>query len=119
MGRLTHINAAVALVDPSSIYHYTRQMLALRKSSFAFIYGTYEDLAPTHPHLFLYTRTLGNEHFLMALNFSRESLPVTWPREFDQARVTLSNIVDTEPQAALRPWEARILSMTDAQQMVE
>ena len=115
----THINAAAALVDPSSIYHYTQQMLALRKSSLAFIYGTYEDLAPTHPHLFLYTRTLGDEHFLMALNFSRESLPVTWPREFDQARVTLSNIVDTEPQAALRPWEARILSMTDAQQMVE
>ena len=115
----THINAAAALVDPSSIYHYTQQMLTLRKSSLAFIYGAYEDLAPTHPHLFLYTRTLGNEHFLMALNFSRESLPVTWPREFDQARVTLSNIVDTEPQAALRPWEARILSMTDAQQMAE
>jgi oligo-1,6-glucosidase len=108
------INAVAALADPDSIYRYTQRMLALRKSSLAFIYGDYVDLALDHPHLFLYTRTLGDERLLVALNFSRESLVVPWPPEFDQASLGLSNVAGTHAFAELSPWEARILSTTRA-----
>ncbi len=102
------INAAAALADPDSIYHYTRRVLALRKSSLAFVYGDYEDLAPEHPHLFLYTRTLGDERFLAALNFSRQSLAVAWPHDFSRAKLVLSNLPVLSGQAELRAWEVRI-----------
>jgi oligo-1,6-glucosidase len=105
----TSINAAQSIADPNSIYHYTRHMLTLRKSSLAFIYGDYVDLLPEHPHLFVYTRVLGNERFLIALNFSRSTvvLPLL---NAAYTRVVLSNVVPATPYAGLAPWEARILS---------
>ena len=105
----TGINAAAAVADFESIYHYTQRVLALRKSSLAFIYGDYEDLAPEHPNLFLYTRSLGAERFLIALNFSRESIAVEWPRDFSQAELLLSNVSNKEARVGLNPWESRIL----------
>jgi oligo-1,6-glucosidase len=107
----TQINAAAAMADPESIYHYTQQMIALRKSSLAFIYGDYEDLAPEHPHLFLYTRSLGNDRYLLALNFSREPLTIDWPQDFSQADLILSNVTRTEARGELGPWESRIFRL--------
>jgi oligo-1,6-glucosidase len=101
----TAINAAQATADPDSIYHYTQRLLGLRKSTLAFAYGDYEDLAPDHPSLFLYTRTLGDERYRIALNFSREA--VALPREFAQGRKLLSNAPGTS--AELTGWEARVV----------
>ena len=105
----TTVNAAAALADPSSVYHYSQGLVALRKSSLAFVYGDYEDLAPDHSNLFLYRRALGEERFLVALNFSREPLLVRWPKAFSQASLVLSNMSDAGGEAELAPWESRIL----------
>ena len=106
------INAAGAVADPESIYHYLKQVLALRRSSLAFIYGNYEDLAPDHAHLFLYTRSLGDERYLIALNFSRGPLAVEWPYKDGRAELVLSNASNVNTQAELSPWESRILRLT-------
>ena len=45
-------------------------MIALRAKSPALIYGDYKDLDPTNPNIFAYTRTLGDEKYLVVLNFS-------------------------------------------------
>ncbi len=106
----TAINAAEAVTNPKSIYQYTRALLKLRKISLALVYGDYHDLACEHPHLFLYRRTLREEQYLMALNFSSEPLGFDVPPGFEGARVRLSNLDGPAfPQAALRPWEARVL----------
>jgi oligo-1,6-glucosidase len=101
----TAINAAQAIADPNSIYHYTRRLLDLRKHTLALVYGDFEDLAPDHPSLFLYARTLGSDRYVIALNFSRESLAL--PEAFAQGRLVLSN--GEGESLELKAWEARIV----------
>ena len=104
------INAAAALADPGSIYRYIQTLLALRKTTLAFVYGEYLDLAPDDAHLFLYTRTLGVEKYLVALNMSGATQPLAVPEDFRAARLVLSNLQTIDITADLGPWEARILS---------
>ena len=73
------IHAAAALADPQSIYHHVQALTALRHAHPALIYGDYADLAPDDPRLFVYTRTLGDETILVALNFSRDSADFQLP----------------------------------------
>jgi oligo-1,6-glucosidase len=102
------INAAAALADPDSIYHYTQRLLTIRKSELAFVYGDFEDLEPEHPSLFLYARVLGDARYLVALNFSRKSIAL--PEQVSQGRTVLSNM---EPHPAeLGGWEARIVQVS-------
>ncbi|SEB73715.1 alpha-glucosidase [Terriglobus roseus] len=101
----TGINAAQVVADPYSVYQFTRNLLALRKATLALVYGDFEDMAPEHPSLFLYERTLGDERYLIALNFSRDT--VALPEPVANGRVVLSN---TEGKfGELRGWEARIV----------
>ncbi|SDF62409.1 glycoside hydrolase family 13 protein [Terriglobus roseus] len=101
----TTINAADARRDQDSIYHYMQQLLRLRKQTLAFVYGDYEDLAPEHPSLFLYARTLGEERFLVALNFSRETFAL--PDEFSKGQIVLANTASISSE--LGAWESRIV----------
>ena len=107
------INVAEALGDPGSIYHYMQAMLSLRRSSLAFVYGDYKDLAPADEHLYLFTRVLDDDRYLVALNFSKEALPFTPPLEFAHGKVLLSSDA-MSPESAqpegftLGPWEARV-----------
>ena len=106
------VNARQELADPNSIYHYFRQMIELRKRTPAFVYGDYADLDPTNPFLFVYTRTLGADQFLVALNFSTNTLPYVLPNGLKTGRLLLSNLAGKEEADAstinLKPWEARV-----------
>ncbi len=101
------INAAQAVADPDSIYHYTRQLMELRKSSRAFVYGDFEDKAPEHPQLFLYTRVLERERFLVCLNFSRETAVA--PEGLPLGQVIFGSIKGSQP-GTLQGWEAQVLA---------
>ncbi|MGI4757404.1 MAG: alpha-glucosidase [Janthinobacterium lividum] len=101
----TEINAAAALSNPDSIYHYTRRLLALRKRNPTLIYGDFQDLAPDHPNLFVFSRTLGNSRMLVALNFGKE--PEALPPTFASGEVVFGNYPDAE-FGRLRPWEASV-----------
>jgi oligo-1,6-glucosidase len=105
------INARQELTDPDSIYHYYRQMLELRKKTPAFVYGDYQDLDPQNPSLFIYTRTLGSEKYLIVLNFSRETLTYSLPAGLQTGELILSNLGAKQqfaPTINLQAWEARI-----------
>ena len=106
------VNARQELADPNSIYHYFQQMIELRKRTPAFVYGDYADLDPTNPFLFVYTRTLGADQFLVALNFSTNTLPYVLPNGLKTGRLLLSNLAGKEEADAstinLKPWEARV-----------
>ncbi len=107
------INAAQEESDPNSILSYTRQTIALHHSTRAFTYGDYTDLSPMHPSVYAYTRTLGDEHYLVVLNFSRKPVSYTLPAEIKPSALKLSNLPTAELLRStlhLQPWEARVYS---------
>jgi len=105
------INAKQEAADPDSVYNYFRRMLEFRKTTKAFAYGTYEDLDPQNPKIFAYTRTLGNEKYLVVLNFSGDEIAYTLPSGGKTGKLALSNLGKAEENTVslkLRPWEARV-----------
>jgi len=108
------INAAQEEKDPESIYNYFSRMLAFRGKTKAFAYGTYEDLDPKNERVFVYTRTLGNEKYLVVLNFSDEATSYPLPEGMKAGKLEISNLGKTEEGVnalKLKAWEARIYKM--------
>ncbi|CAL4866513.1 Oligo-1,6-glucosidase [Asticcacaulis sp. MM231] len=95
----TEINAETC----QTIYRFYTDLITLRHAEPALIYGDYSDPAPAHPHLFTYTRTLGDTTFLIYLNFSAE---VTAFESDAESEPVLSNYAS--PFGPMRGWEARI-----------
>jgi oligo-1,6-glucosidase len=109
----TQINAVSQIADANSIYHYTREMIALRHSDPAFVYGEYQDLNPSQEHVFVYTRTLGESRFLVVLNFSKQQTEYTLPPTIKAGKLRLGNYPTADDKMGattlhLRPWEARV-----------
>ncbi len=107
----TAINAAKEMADPESVYNYTRRMIALRAKTPAFVYGDYKDLDPAHPHVFVYTRTLNGETYLVVHNVSSQTMEYTLPGGMKAGKDVLGNYPANENAAAvlhLKPWESRI-----------
>jgi oligo-1,6-glucosidase len=106
------INAAQEEADPASILNYVRALIALRAHRLAFVYGDYEDLDPKDLHVYSYTRTLGDEKYLIVENFSSSPVTYTLPNGIKAAKLLLSDIPQsTEAHVStlnLAPWECRI-----------
>ena len=105
------INAKQEVADPNSIYNYFRKMLAFRKTTRAFSYGTYEDLDPQNDKVFAYTRTLGPEKYLVVLNFSRDAVAYSLPKGIRSGQLVMSNLGKAEENAnalSMKGWEARV-----------
>jgi oligo-1,6-glucosidase len=108
------INARQELADQNSIYHYFKQMIELRKKNPVFVYGDYLDLDPENPSLFVYTRTLAADRFLVTLNFSTYSLAYSLPNGLKTGQLMLSNLGGSEEHTStihLEPWEARVYQL--------
>jgi len=105
------INAEQATTDPDSIYNYTRALITLRAKTPAFVYGDYQDLDPQHPRVFAYTRTLGDEKYLVALNLSDEPVAYTLPEKLLSGKLVTGNFGKQEDGASvlhLQGWDSRI-----------
>jgi len=105
------INATQQIADPGSIYNYIRRMIALRAKTPAFVYGDYKDLDPQHPDVFVYTRTLGPERYLVIHNFSAQPIAYTLPNGETAGTLTIDNYTGDEAHTKtlhLKGWESRI-----------
>ena len=106
------INAAREESDPASVLNYVRALIGLRAHTLAFVYGDFEDLDPQHPHIFVYTRTLGSEKYLIVENFSSSPVAYTLPNGRKAANLLLSDIPGSHESNVstldLAPWESRI-----------
>jgi oligo-1,6-glucosidase len=108
------INAAEEVSNPDSVYNYTRKVVALRYAHEAFVYGDYRDIAPDDTAIFAYTRTLGEQRYLVVLNFSETPITYTLPGDLKVGTLLLSNLAVTErPGDALHlvGWEARVYKL--------
>lgn len=106
------INVAKEDSDPTSVLNYVRQMIRLRAQTRVFVYGDYEDLDPQNAHIFAYTRTLGNEQYLVIENFSSSPTTYTLPKGLRAATLLLSDIPSSHEANVstlnLAPWESRV-----------
>jgi len=105
------VNGEQATADPDSIYNYMRALIALRARPSAFVYGDYQDLDPQHPHVFTYTRTLGDEKYLVVLNLSDDPIAYPLPGGMSSGKFVMGNYASEEngtPVLHLKGWEARI-----------
>jgi oligo-1,6-glucosidase len=87
------LNAAAQEKDTNSVLNYFRKMIKLRKDNPVLIYGKYQLIEAADPRIYAYTRTLGNEQFLVILNFSSYQHTFVIPAElpFKKAELVFSN----------------------------
>ena len=105
------INAARAVADPESVYHYFQKMIALRKKTPALIYGDFKDIDPENRSVFAYTRTLGAERYLVVLNLTSQALSYHLPAGIEPGELLFGSEAESAAgtrERRLRPWDARI-----------
>ena len=105
------INAAAQVDDPDSVYSYYKKLVALRKQHRVISEGQIEFLYKDDPDLLAYRRWDGDSQLLVLCNLTGHEAPVQLPAQWQDAGVLLDNYPDAAPAAALRPYEALVLSL--------
>ncbi|MDY5930809.1 MAG: alpha-amylase family glycosyl hydrolase [Candidatus Ornithospirochaeta sp.] len=99
---MAFINAESEEKDPDSVLSFYKRMIALRASSDALIYGSFELLDEDDEDVFSYRRRLGNESYIIAVNMSSNV------RHYPlKGETVLSNYSDGCDD--LRSWEAKVV----------
>nr|WP_315235217.1 alpha-glucosidase [uncultured Albidiferax sp.] len=106
------IHSQAALLDTNSVFHYYRQLIALRKAQPVLVHGRYQLLLAEHPEVYAYLRTLGDERWLVLCNFYGGTPVLDLPYQVAQrvianypsAGTSLHNMV-------LRPFEAAMFRL--------
>jgi oligo-1,6-glucosidase len=107
------INAAQAIADPNSIFHYYRKLIELRKENPIMVYGSYDLILPDHEKIYAYIRKYEDQALLVILNFSGDQPMFDLPSDviFSEKQLFISNYeVDSKEQIEkfkLKPYEAR------------
>ncbi|MFB1050194.1 alpha-glucosidase [Paraliobacillus sp. JSM ZJ581] len=107
------INVEENLADPYSVYHYYKKLIELRKSTETLIYGQYDLVLETHPHIYGYTRTDHNQKYLILINLFDKQTTIQLSEDFidQEDELVLANYSVTNPLTSkliFRPYEARV-----------
>ncbi len=107
------INVQAEIGAKDSVLSFYREMVQLRKSRRALVFGAYRDVSGGYPRVYSYLRTLGLEQLLVVLNFSNEPADFLWPADIVVRRRLISNVAGTSKTLAtgvkMLPWEAIVL----------
>jgi oligo-1,6-glucosidase len=101
------INVAAELVDPESVWHHYRKLIALRHEEAVVTEGRFELLLPDDQRLFCFTRSSATDCMVVVANWS--SSPVDLPSELGfvtDAYLVLGTHTDSGP--GLAAWESRV-----------
>ncbi|MDM5340870.1 alpha-glucosidase [Fictibacillus enclensis] len=109
----TKINVEEALKDPDSVFYFYQKLISLRKEHDVMVYGDYHDHSKGDPHIYAYTRSLGDVTWLILLNHSNEPNTVSLPDTLSISgkKLILGNYQDIQQLTALQPHEARIYQL--------
>lgn len=107
------INAASAIQDPTSVYHFYKKLIALRRQHKGLIYGKYDLLLKKHKQIFAYLRSTEKEQYLIIANPFPKKAVFYFPRRMKKRKkeLLLCNYEPTTNKGisiALRPYEARV-----------
>ncbi len=106
------VNAAAQEAHPDSCLNYFRDMVSLRKSEPALVYGKYTLLDEGNKSVYCYSRELDDRKFLVLLNFSERSATADVNFSLDSG-VLIGNYPEPSTNASLRPYEAVVLEIYD------
>ena len=111
----TQINAASQLEDQTSVFHYYKKLISLRKELPVMVYGQYNELFAERDDVFAWERTLGEERLIVINNFTPETIEIDI-RDLvtsEEFALYLSNYEDFKVSEngfySLRPYEAFVL----------
>jgi alpha-glucosidase len=108
-------NVEIQRADPRSQLNLYRRLLQLRRSSPALHSGSYRPAADAPAGSYLYYRSLGEQEFLVALNFTASELRLQ-PEDLRSGRLVLSTELDREGPVqlsglSLRPHEGIVVAL--------
>jgi len=107
----SRINAAAQLADDTSIFHYYRRLIELRKQHPIIVYGSYELLLSHDRRVYAYSRTLDDARLVVVCNFTAETITDLDVEAMAgaQDRILMSNYSAAERrEGMLLPYEARV-----------
>ena len=113
------INVATAEKSSDSILNYYKQMIQLKKSIPALIYGTYAPVAKENKHVFAYYRALDQDKYFVVLNFSGDKQSFqTNNKQLSEAETVIFNYenkpaVESTGTISLRPYEAVVYKLAN------
>ena len=110
----TAVNAAAALADDNSTFHYYQKLIALRKAYNVFRDGWFELMDPDNESVFAYTRDTDTAHMLVVCNFTEEAQDWKLPWNYVGAKKLIGNYPDDNE--TLRPYEAYICYYEDVKE---
>ena len=103
------INVTDTLADKNSIFYFYKELLHFRKNSPALLYGDWKVVEQKSTNLYVYTRVLNNEAFLVVLNHCDEHTAVDLA-SFSAKLLVMSNY-DNRMKEVLLPWECRLYKL--------
>ncbi|WP_217586190.1 glycoside hydrolase family 13 protein [Lentibacillus saliphilus] len=110
------INAAFALNNPDSIFHYYKKLIQLRKTHDVILYGDYHLLEADSEALFAYTRTLNRTGLLVVSNFTKEAQSFSIPDDCNIRNLLITNELELDEssndQITLTPFATRVYTYT-------
>lgn len=104
------INAEENIINSNSIFHYYRQLIALRKRYKVISDGHYEPCFENHPSIYAFKRKYHQEELLVLNNFYSENVTVNLD-DISGYHVLLSNYEKhaLEKHLVLKPYETLVL----------
>ncbi|HYF64198.1 MAG TPA: alpha-glucosidase [Herpetosiphonaceae bacterium] len=108
------INVAADRAAADSIFAYYQRLIRLRKAHPIIVHGSYDLLLDAHEQIYAFTRELGDERWLVLLNFSADTPVFALPTVIEYAGTELiigNYAVDPAEDIrllTLRPYEARV-----------
>jgi oligo-1,6-glucosidase len=111
----TTTNVEAQEKDANSILNFVRKLSELRKQQKdILVYGKYSLLDEANKNVFAYTRTNGNQTFLVLLNFTKEVSQTTIPKSFSLGDELINNLQSLKLSGAnivLQPYQACIVKL--------
>ena len=101
------INAADEVQDPDSVFHYYRELIALRHEQKVVVYGSFVPLLEDDPMVYAYRRELDGKELTVLCNWTEQTAPCTLKDETN-GEIVLSNYALHQP-GVLQPYEAIVL----------
>jgi oligo-1,6-glucosidase len=110
----TQINAAAAVADHDSVYHYYRRLIELRHTEPAVVDGDFTMLLPHDERLYAYTRRLGTTELLVIGNFTAETVKaeIEYAAAWSSADLLLTNTATPSDDLILGPWQTVVYRRT-------
>jgi oligo-1,6-glucosidase len=108
------INAAQAISDPQSIFHYYQQLIRLRKANPVIVHGRYDLILDDDQAIYAFTRTLEDDCLLVILNFTGNApvfrLPDDLPSSSPELLIANYPVEAAENirEFTMKPFEARV-----------